>query len=329
MTVAGLGLLIALLIWIQIAAVISGGRTVAYSLLFAATGFTFAVARLITRRCRWAVPATVAASVAGTLLIARDPLGNYRSPLGYANATGAFCMLGVAAALMLSVRRSGMLTWVVALPSIVAFAAVAVLDGCRAATAGIVLVGIAGFAGGRDRATRTAILGGAALVILALVSTTIVGALSLGTSGTSVRERRLIDETLSSARVVLWHEALSIVRARPLAGVGPGRFNEVSPTAHGDTDLGWAHNEFLQMAAETGIVGLALAAALTVWVFVRLWRGERDAGTAVAALALTALLSQAAIDYVLHFPPVTLAAGALAAAGAPPRARGPGSPELV
>ncbi|MGH8900418.1 MAG: O-antigen ligase family protein, partial [Egibacteraceae bacterium] len=317
-TVAGLGLLVALLLWIQVSAMVSGGRSAALNLLVATTGITFAGARRITRGHSWAVPAAVMTGAAGVLLVAGDVFGNYGSPLGYANATGAFCVLGAAAALMVAVRRPGGLARAVALPAIAGFATVAVFGGSKAAAASIVLVGLAWPAQRGDGTVRTTILAGAALAVFALVASTTVGALSLGSRGTTSIGDRLIDETLSVNRVVLWHEALSMLRARPLAGVGPGRFAELSPTALRDGDLRWAHHEFLELGAETGGVGLMLGVALAAWVFIRLWHGERDAGTAVAALAIAALLSHTTVDYVLHFPPVTLAAAALAGAGAPP-----------
>lgn len=321
-TVTGLGLLAALLIWIQVAAAVSGGRSAALTLLVTATGITFAAARLITRWCRWAVPALVTITAVGVLLSSSDVFVYLRSLLAYANATGAFCMLTAGAALMLAVRQSSMMVRAVALLVIVGFSAVVVLSGSRAAVVGIVLIGLALLARCQDKAVRKAILGGASLVVFAVAASATVGAFSLGVQGASATGDRLVDETLSASRVVLWHDALSMLRSRPLTGVGPGRFAEFSPTARGDADLRWAHNEFLQLAAETGAIGLVLGIAMAVWVFVRLWHSGRDAGTAVAALAIAALLSQAAVDYVLHFPLVTLTAAALAGAGAPPRRPG-------
>jgi O-antigen ligase len=81
------------------------------------------------------------------------------------------------------------------------------------------------------------------------------------------------------------------------------------PTAARERDLGWAHNEFLQQGAETGIIGLALVLALLGWVFWRLWNAG-TAAAAVAALGLSAIVIHACADYVFHFPllPATTAA---------------------
>ncbi|MGH8930843.1 MAG: O-antigen ligase family protein [Egibacteraceae bacterium] len=308
----GVALLTALVLWIQVSTAISGGRSGPASLLVAAAGVTFALARLITRRCRWAVPAVVTACAAGLLLL---PDAIHERFLGYANAACAFQVLGAAAALMLAARQRHVAVRAVAFLMAAGSAAAVVASDCRAAAVGMALVGLAWLGQRRVGNGRTAILGGVSLVVLALVISTTMGALSLGARGTSSRETRLVDATFSAVRVELWHDALAMVHAKPLTGVGPGRFAELSPTARLDDDWRWAHHELLQLAAETGLVGLALGIAVAAWVFARLWCSRHDVGAVIAAAAIAALLTNATVDYVLHFPAVTLAAAALAAAG--------------
>ncbi|MEJ2745757.1 MAG: O-antigen ligase family protein [bacterium] len=80
-------------------------------------------------------------------------------------------------------------------------------------------------------------------------------------------------------RLVVWKDALRMIRARPIIGVGPGefktachRFEDASETkkiAHAPQDRviyrDHAHNLFLQVGAESGIAGLvALAWGMAV-----------------------------------------------------------------
>jgi len=99
-------------------------------------------------------------------------------------------------------------------------------------------------------------------------------------------------------------------------GVGPGRFADASPTASRDPDLRWAHNEFLQSGAESGLPGFVLSVLLFLWGFGALWANAGHAAnegfaTALGAAALATLGAHASVDYVLHFPAVALAGGAL------------------
>jgi hypothetical protein len=119
-------------------------------------------------------------------------------------------------------------------------------------------------------------------------------------------------QELGYGRVVLWSEGYELVRAHPLRGVGPDLFRVASRTAQSRPGvLEWVHNEFLQVAAETGLVGLGLVFALFGWLFVRLAR-TRTVPSAVAALAVAALGIHACVDYVFHSPILPALASAMA-----------------
>jgi hypothetical protein len=127
-------------------------------------------------------------------------------------------------------------------------------------------------------------------------------------------------------RRLAWRTALRMWAASPLVGHGPGSWGRVY---HQHTDdpmlktfilyLQFAHNDFLQTAAEGGIVGAAgwsliLGSAL-VSLYSR-WTGKRRrvAFTAVAAAAgLGAFLVQAAIEFPLQVPGIQAAAALLCA----------------
>lgn len=82
----------------------------------------------------------------------------------------------------------------------------------------------------------------------------------------------------SRERIVMWRTAWHMIQARPIAGVGLNTFMFNYNSFAGDPD-GWpayAHNCFLQTAAEIGISGLlAFLAFLALWFFV-LWRAMRS-----------------------------------------------------
>jgi O-antigen ligase len=90
-----------------------------------------------------------------------------------------------------------------------------------------------------------------------------------------VRIEKLADK--SNGRFDLYHKAFGMIRERPLLGHGIGSFYLSSPRyAKADNWLApfpnFAHNVFLQIAAEQGVWVAALFAGLIGWT---LWRGVR------------------------------------------------------
>jgi O-antigen ligase len=122
--------------------------------------------------------------------------------------------------------------------------------------------------------------------------------------------------TVPTDRQVAWHEALTLWRAHPIAGVGFGGYTNAAlaqfgvnaefPLIHLD-----AHCLILQVLAETGAVGLALF-ALAAWAMARVLGrfSPRQAGVLGAALTL-------GIVHNLFFHPVVILAVALALAAEP------------
>ncbi len=79
-------------------------------------------------------------------------------------------------------------------------------------------------------------------------------------------------EMTIDARTNIWRDTLSEVAASPWTGVGLGayehglyRFKTTAPT----NTVDFAHNDYLQVLAELGIPGAALAGALGVWILLR------------------------------------------------------------
>ncbi|MEU7279869.1 O-antigen ligase family protein [Streptomyces sp. NPDC045431] len=123
-----------------------------------------------------------------------------------------------------------------------------------------------------------------------------------------------VEGPLTSYRTQVWRDAVGVARTDPLLGVGPGRFGALSATAQqSPRSDGKPHSAPLQQAAEQGLVGVVLLAALCGWLLYGLWRSPRPTPVALsAAAALTALAAFAAVGSALSFTPVTTAAGLLA-----------------
>ncbi|MFZ5784844.1 MAG: O-antigen ligase family protein, partial [Acidobacteriota bacterium] len=142
---------------------------------------------------------------------------------------------------------------------------------------------------------------------------------------------------MGSARGAAASAALSMIAARPFAGVGPGRFaadsfrfqDEATLASRGqvlglETGFGEAHNDPLQFAAETGALGVALAVFGVILALRRGARPDRDLP------ATPALLAAAAVLALTHFPLHVAAIAAqwlvLAALAVPPLAAGRRTP---
>lgn len=306
----GVGLLLAVIAWVSLA---PGGAVQPLRDLVLVAGVVFFSARLISFTNPWIVGVMTASVIAAVGLAAgAEVFDHLRGPVGYANATGQLFVSGSAAALLVVVRTRNHAVRVPALIAAAGLASVGFLNGSltSAALGALQLVSLVGLRGAR--AVRATVLAAGALALLAVLTTIAVGAV-----GPAAMEG-LVEGNLTTRRVALWNEAIAIVVENPATGVGVGRFAETSPTALSDPDAAWAHHEFLELAAETGVPALLLVAAFIAWIFVIL-AGRSEPGSAVGAAALAALVIHASMDYVLHFPAVVVAAAAVigAASAAP------------
>lgn len=125
-------------------------------------------------------------------------------------------------------------------------------------------------------------------------------------------EIREANQAASETRAGIWGDSLHLIAAYKWAGCGLGayeyafyRFNANSPM---DT-VDFAHNDYLQVAAELGWIGAALAATLALWIVWRvllvvLWmRGSPNWELAVGILgALFAISLHSLADFNLYIP---------------------------
>lgn len=176
-------------------------------------------------------------------------------------------------------------------------------------------------AGGRQAANRLAsrlgvTLKGAALVV-ALVMMILVSLVWIGpdrlagrlnvAAGTNPEQR----ETFYDSRGWIWRDAWAMIARQPLLGVGFGAFETAHPlysTSDGALVVAQAHNDYLQILADTGIVGGVLALWFVALFFRELGRALRLRDPLLVAVSIGsgtgifAILAHSIFDFNLQLP---------------------------
>jgi hypothetical protein len=181
-----------------------------------------------------------------------------------------------------------------------------------ALAAAALVVGMAVAVGAAHLGSRLLGLGLAAAVLAACAVLAVGGR----TADTAVR---LADTRLTIAspdRAAEARAALQLAAERPLTGTGPGRAVLTWVQDNRRVTSRYVHNEYLQVLAELGFVGLALLVVLLASLARTVRRGRFHApSTAVwagAAAGLAALATHSALDFLWHLPAIPLAGAALA-----------------
>ena len=303
--IVGIAAFAAAIGWTFVAGAVSGGSPWPASTLLVACACTMVGAAALESRWTASVPrlavaaAAVVAATGGGTFGPRPDAG----PFGYVNARGSFFALAAAAALMMLVADRRVLRLLGAVAAVL-FALVPVQSHSWVAAALLVLPLLA-LKATRPSLVQASIAGFELFLAIAIIASVAAGVVS----GPD-------DRGQIGRRTALWHDALTIAAEHPVFGVGPGGFAKASPIARHDPDATWAHNEFLQSAAELGIPGAAAIVAVFAWTLSSLaTRPAPDRVTAIAAAAVAMTGVHATVDYVLHEPAVALMTAALAGAG--------------
>src|SRR5947208_7021672 len=106
------------------------------------------------------------------------------------------------------------------------------------------------------------------IVLFAIVSSGVIGVASRFYNP---------DEVYGFERIYYYATALQLFTTHPVLGVGAGNYQFFDRSYEGEAAGGIAHNQFLTMAAETGIVGLLIFLWL-VFALHKLRRQLRFAG---------------------------------------------------
>jgi O-antigen ligase len=327
---AGFAVLGACAAWSLVTAAVNGGRPEGMLLAVLAVTAGYAAGRILG--AIQPAAALFAAALTGftvTLAAPRLTTGpEINSPLGSEGATAAVLVLssGAACCAAWSVSRPGLRLLLRA--GAVGIAVTAGLLG--SAGAGVFTLGVllCSFSAGRVGHRRG--LGFAVLLGIAALAAGVTWAVA----GRAVPDglAACLEGPLTRQRVELWQDALRMASDHTVLGVGPGRFGELSPTA-AQTLLsdGKPHSAPFQQAAEQGLLGLVLLAAVFCWLLWTLWRAPRPTPVVLTAgAALTALAVIACVGNALSFTVVSVGAGLLAGlTTARPLAEEPPAPEPV
>jgi O-antigen ligase len=297
--------------WALITAAAHGGRPEGLLLAVLAVAAGYASGRICGALLPVAAPGVGAVAGLGLALAApHATMGpQLLSPLGHTGATAALLTLstGAACCAAWAARPSGLrlALWLLAVGTTVVAAVLGSTTGLLSC-AGVLLCSLAA---GRMR-RRALGLAGLALTAALLTGATWAIAEDVLPDGLTVS----LEGQLTEHRILLWRDALGMVRQDPALGAGPGRFGELSRTAALSLPSDdKPHSAAFQQAAEQGVAGVALLAAAFCWILYALWRTPRPASVALTAgAALTALAAIASVGNALSFTTVTAGAGLLA-----------------
>lgn len=180
--------------------------------------------------------------------------------------------------------------------------------------------------------SRTAILG-AFLVVLVMLSSSRFRRIAAALSGVlvlvvafnfgailrspelgAVQQRLASIDSLAGVqqdpRVLIWKTTPSIIAAHPVLGVGEGNFPAIAPSyglyAFDLTPIDHAHDVFLTVAAELGLVGLAVFLAF-LYTFIRAtWRAlRRSPRDEMLLLGVAAAFTGELLSCLGDYPPRT------------------------
>jgi O-antigen ligase/tetratricopeptide (TPR) repeat protein len=160
-----------------------------------------------------------------------------------------------------------------------------------------------------------------AALLIAMVAVAALPLLSLGAGPLASRFASAQRDFLApGGRAMVWGDTLRLAASHPIVGSGLGTFAEAYPPYRSPSvrsHYTHAHNDWLQAAAEGGLVGGVLLLSLLVPVTAR-WlpalAGRHGPLLAGCAAGLGAFAAHALIDFPARIPAVTAAALAVGAA---------------
>jgi O-antigen ligase len=182
----------------------------------------------------------------------------------------------------------------------------------------LLLMPFALWAGFRATRNKRAVL---AVLVIALVG--YLGAANLLGFGIGHRTLNLEQDASTSARLLLWKSAADIAKDHPLTGTGWGTFGIQYPAYRDpreNTTAGfYAHNDYVQLAAEGGTPALVLILGIMVGLLMQLKRSlafkENPRALEATGLLLSslALFIHAGVNFIFYFTFMNILAGLFAA----------------
>ena len=150
---------------------------------------------------------------------------------------------------------------------------------------------------------------------LAFASLTLFGLLSIGWVGVDrvVQKFATSDEMRPGGRLTIWRDALGVVRRFPVTGTGMNTYDTAMleyETIEVDSKAEEAHNDYLQLVAEGGLLVAGATTALMIILAREIRRRFREDTTdrmaleirAGAAIGLLAIGLQEIVEFSLQLP---------------------------
>ncbi len=160
----------------------------------------------------------------------------------------------------------------------------------------------------------------AALVFLGVVFLSVPGALL-----ERLAKRGGQDPLTADARVAIWKETLPMTTDYRFFGSGLGTYVSVFQKYRASAPeylVDFAHNDYLQLLAELGLIGFAIASAAALLILLRIVRAIRGGATSAqrllaagCAAALAALLLDSSVDFDFYIPANAMLAAWIAGIG--------------
>ncbi|OIQ82289.1 O-antigen ligase [mine drainage metagenome] len=138
---------------------------------------------------------------------------------------------------------------------------------------------------------------------------------------TSVADRtyQLAQDPATQARLLLWKSSLQMALAHPITGTGWGTFSSYYPAYRSPLENSssgfFAHNDYLQLAAEGGVPALLLQLGVLLGVLLQLKRSLRRVADAAGLesvallLGVLALFMHAVVNFIFYFAFMNILAG--------------------
>jgi O-antigen ligase len=163
----------------------------------------------------------------------------------------------------------------------------------------------------RERTRYGVALLSAAFLLLALASVAFIGGSEVSERLSTLSPTRHSDLS-TNVRLNIYADSLRMFVARPILGWGLGTFPHVYPqfrTFYTNMFVNAAHNDYLQLLTETGLVGFAIAAWFLLAAIrpaikkTRNWPSDVNGAVSLAALlGICGILVHSLVDFNLQIP---------------------------
>ena len=149
------------------------------------------------------------------------------------------------------------------------------------------------------------------VVILLIILSAFTASAVLLDSSISERSFNLATDDSTNIRLLLWQATIKIAQTHPLFGTGWGTFVNFYPQLRDPLEYSsagyYAHNDYLQFAAEGGVISTLILLAILYFVLILLIKSlknckrDNQIESSLLLLGVLALFMQAMVNYIFYF----------------------------